>query len=266
MYVFHSDSTGEGNIMNQNCHFIYNQYTILLEKLSRLFNKGNYSFQEFYTHAETFETFHKDFHLNKVNIEQYLNEGLLEGVLDPMQMVWGTDPLENLFNRVLGENYDFIELFEDYRKDIAKFKTVENILLCLKDENGDYLLYLDQFKTSKCKSELKIKVEMKTNFDELKRKALGFFVKIWNKLREIDFLVAPSEVVLDYIREGKCFEIIWCVNENMIERISGTAPHSHGPFERQNITRVWIDEECVYNDEIHGKNNMKEVRVIFLFQ
>ena len=126
------------------------------------------------------------------------------------------------------------------------------------------LLYLDQFKAAKCKSELKIKVGMKMNFDELKRKALGYFVKIWNKFREIDLIFAPSEVVLDYIHEGKCFEIIWCANENMIEQVSRTAPHSHGPFQRQSITRVWIDEECVYNDEVHGKHNIRSEGHIFI--
>jgi len=244
--------------MNSNSLIIYDKYTKLLDDLSELFNRKSYNFEEFYTKAEDDGYFPENFHHGKNNICEYLKAGLRKGHLNPLQMATGEDILKILFDNLLEANVDCITLFQTFREDIDKFSIVKNILDCLQEKNGEYVLYLHQFNEPKQKSKVNLKVAMKTSFDKLKQTELKFFTDIWEQF-EKTHLLASSNTVLEYIREGKCFEMTWYVNKEVLQRVSQRAPHCHLPFQKQSITRVWVDDECVYSDEVQGRHNLERV-------
>ncbi len=242
----------------QNINFdnLRKKYIVLLEDIAGYIDKKGYSFEIF---ESTAKIHFDDFQSEAKSIREYLLEALKKEILYPLNDL---DPLEETVMKLFGGVDPYVDKkFREYDDQVTEFSTIGHILKCLKDENGDYILFLHQFKKEKRpgKSKLTLKVEMKTTIEELKPEALAYFQRIWRSVKKHLILLAPVSAVLQYIKEGKCFEITWLVPEKVHNTICDQAPFVYKWFHTKLISAVWINDECVYKESIHGLLDMHEV-------
>ena len=248
------------SVENKNFTFILIEYVKLLQRVSKYLDEKKYKFDRFVDAAE-FVFFPKGLSEGESTIYGYLSKALRQGKLSPLGKLWGYDALEATLETIYDGNMDIFHFYDEYNTHLDSYSTLENILETLKTDDGEYVLCLHQFEELKHKD--KDKFTLKVNVSrEIKGKSLMHFKKTWNSFLH-QHCLAPVPTVLEYIRERKCFEITWLILPILSSSICIKAPLSSDYFHAESITRVSINGESIFQEDIHGSQDITKVNFIY---
>ena len=194
-----------------------------------------------------------------INARDYLEKARVSKILNP----WNYFPLRDIISCILkGEDRQRVEAaFDDYHDDLNNYLSVTSILNFLHDRSIEELLvcstdYKQKFHGMKLKSDLD-SLSLKLMDVNITEKSLKYIQDLWKSLSGYLRLNQPT-VLLQSIRE-LCIEINWLVSSEISSKMCEIGPVSKEFFTQHHVTWVLINEECIYDEEIHAKLNMSKV-------
>ena len=192
------------------------------------------------------------------NARDYLKKARMSKILNP----WNYSPLRNIMLCILKGDHQRIEAaFADYCDDLNNYLNVTGILNFLHDRSIEELLvcstdYKRRFHGMKLKSDLD-SLSLKLMDVNITEKSLKYIQDLWASMSSYLRLNQPT-VLLQSIRE-RCIEINWLVSSEISSKMCEIGPVSKEFFTQHHVTWVLINEECIYDEEIHAKLNMSKV-------
>ena len=191
------------------------------------------------------------------NARNYLEKARISKMLNP----WNYFPLKDIMLLVLkGEDHQRVEAaFDDYHDHLNNYLSVTSILNFLHDKRIEELLVYP----TGCKRRFHGNVHdldhlsFKLRNVTITEKSLKYIQDLWKSLSGY-LRLNQSTVLLQSIRE-RCIEINWLVSSEVSVKMCEIGPLSKEFFTQHHITWVLINEECIYDEEIHAKLNMSKV-------
>ena len=185
------------------------------------------------------------------NARDYLEKARVSKRLNP----WNYFPLRYIISCILkGEDLQRVEAaFDDYHDDLNNYLSVTSILNFLHDKHKEELLIC----SSDCKRTDLDSLSLKLKDVNITEKSLQYIQDLWASLSGYLRLNQPT-VLLQSIRE-LCIEINWLVSSGISSKMFDIGPVSKEFFTQHHVTWVLINEECIYDEEIHAKLNMSKV-------
>ena len=222
------------------------KYQSLENDMITLLEERNVEFSKFSYFGNMF--FPPELVEGAINARDYLEKARISKILNP----WNYFPLRDIMLRILKEeDCQRVETaFADYHDDLNNYLSVTSILNFLHDRSIKELL---AYPTCDLDS-----LSLKLVDVNITKQSLKYIQDLWKSLSGYLRLNQPT-VLLQSICEHDHIEINWLVSSEISSKMCEVGPVSKEFFTQHHITQVLINEECIYDEEIHANLNISKV-------